>query len=60
MLNSIKMALQNECGGPNLEELIGISYGLAVGSALYTLGNSMRKWLRGAATTVDNISYAIP
>lgn len=60
MVNEIKSVLCNECGGPNLEELIGIAYSLGVGAGLFVVGRSMKSWLTSAASSVGSISTAVP
>ena len=60
MLKEIKFALCNEKAGPNLEELIGISWGLAVGAGLFKLGDSMYDWLVGAGSSISQISTTVP
>lgn len=59
-MKNLKYCLFNEGGGPNLEELIGIAYSLAVGAALFVVGKSMRNWLTKAASSVNGISTAVP
>ena len=60
LLKDIGNVLCNECGGPNLEELLGIAYSLGVGAGLFVVGRSMKTWLNGAAGSVGSISYAVP
>ena len=55
---NISLVLKNECGGPNVEQIIGISVALAVGSGLFFLGKYMYQWLArkdGAAGTVEGM-----
>lgn len=59
-MKSLKYCLLNEGGGPNLEELIGIAYSLAVGASLFVVGKHMRSWLTKAGQAVNGISTAVP
>ena len=56
----LKYCLFNESGGPNLEELIGIAYSLAVGAALFGVGRNMRSWLNNAGSAIGQLSSAVP
>ncbi len=60
MKDTLRLVLNNENGGPNLEELIGIAYSLAVGAALFTVGKAMALWLKGAKGTVQGLSSKVP
>jgi hypothetical protein len=53
-------ALNNECGGPNVEQIIGIGIAIAVGVALYTLANTMYNWVNTASNTVNDIQTGKP
>lgn len=53
-------ALSNECGGPNVEQIIGIGIAIAVGVALYSLANTMYDWITGAGQTVQDIQTGTP
>lgn len=55
MMNRIKNVLNNECGGPNVEQIIGIGIAILVGVALYTLADTMFEWLGNAQTEVEDI-----
>ena len=58
--NDAKNALSNECGGPNVEQLIGIAVALAVGAGLFVFGRSVYKWFNGCAgKTVESIQVCI-
>ena len=55
--NDVKDALSNECGGPHVEELIGIAVALAVGAGLFVFGRYVYSWFNGCAgKTVNGIS----
>ena len=56
MMNS----LSNECGGPNVEQIIGIGIAIAVGVALYMLANVMYDWINGAGNTIQGIKTGNP
>lgn len=60
ILKDIRNVLCNECGGPNLEELLGIAYSLGVGAGLFVVGRQMKSWLEGASRSIGSISYAVP
>ena len=54
----VRVALGNECGGPNVEQIIGISVALAVGAGLFVLGGKVYDWLgdkEGARKTVNDM-----
>ena len=58
LIDRCTLCLKNENGGPNLEELIGIGVGLAVGSGLYQFGEALYTWLagtNGASTEIAKI-----
>lgn len=59
-IKDIKNVLCNECGGPNLEELLGIAYSLGVGAGLFVVGKSMKQWLVSAGGSIGSISSAVP
>jgi hypothetical protein len=60
MRERIKNVLGNECGGPNVEQIIGIGIAVAVGVALYTLASTMSTWIDNAGNTIDNIDTGTP
>ena len=60
MKERIKNVLGNECGGPNVEQIIGIGIAVAVGVALYALASTMSTWIDNAGTTIENIETGTP
>ena len=42
-INKVNNCLNNECGGPNIETLIGIGIAIAIGVALYAFGGTLHK-----------------
>lgn len=60
MRERINNVLNNECGGPNVEQIIGIGIAVAVGVALYRIAKTMTGWLDNAGTTIQNIKTGDP
>ena len=60
LMVSAKKALSNECGGPNVEQIIGIGVALGVGVGLYMLGSTMYTWLSdaGSSSAMDSANIA--
>ncbi len=55
-LNRVNNALANECGGPNVEQVVGIAVALGVGAGLFVFGHYVYKWFNGCAgKTVESI-----
>ncbi len=56
LLENIHYTLNNENGGPNVEQVIGISASLFVGVGLFLFGRHVYRWYNGSAgNTVDGI-----
>jgi hypothetical protein len=55
-INKIKYSLNNECGGPNLEVLIGIGTSMAAFIALQKLGGSIIKFIAKYMETAAELS----
>ena len=53
-------ALSNECGGPNVEQIIGIGIAIAVGVALFNLAKVMYNWITKSGDTINSIETGTP
>ena len=54
---NILNVLNNENGGPNVEQVIGIAVALAVGSGLFLFGSTVFNWFnKDASDSVSQIS----
>ena len=60
MRKRIADVLGNECGGPNVEQIIGIGIALAVGVALYAVASKMNGWLDNSGSKIENIQTGTP
>lgn len=56
LVNRAHVALQGEDGGPSVEQIIGISVALIVGTAFILLGTAMNSWIGGAQEQVESLS----
>ena len=60
MIKKIKYALNNETGGPNVEELIGIGIGLAVGTALFLYGQAINTKTNQGKSILQGVTSRTP
>lgn len=61
LLVNIKNTLNNEEGGPNVEEVVGIAVALSVGVGLFIFGKYVYQWYNGCAgNTVKGIQVPPP
>ena len=54
--NKIKYCVNNECAGPNVEQMIGIGVGLAVAVGLYKVASIIGPGLKKSSQVVDKVA----